>query len=1165
MVIDFSKFDCKTRPTLVLRSLDGRAIQTLGYAFNVRAEIHYNETSQISFDYPAHVDGERVPGYEKLVGMRIVDMLGVGQFIITNPGIAESASKETKTVTAYSLEYEFTYKKITLTNGTYNFWNPVEPDDTILGIILEVMPSWSVGTVDESLVGKYRTYDVNNENCYNFIKGTLQDSYSCIFDFDTYQRKINVRDISEEVTAATRGVYISLDNLAKEIQIDEQTEEIFTCLDVNGADGVTIRNVNPMGTNKIYNLDYFMTPDNFSQEIIDKWINWRQGFTSRQQEYFNLTVENALLHMQLEAEKAAQLTLEGELKVIEQQQAVAVEAAAQGIPIDATTLSDYATKVSAKTDEITAKKTLVTEITTQLEESQQALAAINQACSWGVYGLTEDEQKLIDRYIKEDSIEESSFVTPVVDSFTADGDSYPDANCSIVITGATLTGTALPSGKMVYSALRGTADVTVNGEVKLSGPIIRGGFDCLNGSGVASLYLESGCVTVSGPLVIATDCVVDPEIGGDYQAGTTATISSGKADIYVTRQLTAYSQRAVEWDLFDYGQETLTRISSPSYTFTVDSGNFLAMDEFDAFRRQLSLGDKLYLNLGSNFGVLSPVLIGAAIDFESRKLELEFGDSFHLSDSAFRLADLLEQSVSMGHQVDLSKYSYNAFQNAGGTSGVQELMDAMKDLAKNGLFSSGEQAYTLDDSGIRLRKWADETHTAYDDNQVWMTNNSIVFTNDNWNSASMALGTFMDPELGEVRGLVAPNLVGTMLAGKNLVIESEKQDQGVAVFRVDANGAKLYNSQFDLINEYVVDGVAKTGQISLHPSVGLAAGSVTGENAFYNYDEAGNIVGIKSTNGDTLKTVKDIDADTKEPLANFWCDREGNVYLKGNVYATDGVFRGTVYAKDGEFTGTVNATDGKFEGIVQASDFLDATGTSMLSDGKFKGKYLDLYGLTVTKKDSEDVTFAVSDTGAVTINGAVTMGPGSSINWNDVNSDPTIQEATDAANSALDTAQSAQTTANGANAAAARAEGTANSAWSAAAVADNNLTLLANGQYKNGTFINGTSIYSPHLVGDKITLTDGNSYEVGAMTLGYGSTWAFDLTSNLSLRLSAGGGNAYISSSYGPFMMLGWDATVGQAICQLGGGPLVIPGGSIGPLSSRPAQGTFGQIYLAVS
>ena len=105
MVIDFSKFDAKARPTLVLRNLDGTAIQTLGYAFGVSGTLNYNETSTLTFSYPAHVDGKRVPGYEKIVGMRMVDALGIGRFILVNPGITESASREVKTVEAYSLEY----------------------------------------------------------------------------------------------------------------------------------------------------------------------------------------------------------------------------------------------------------------------------------------------------------------------------------------------------------------------------------------------------------------------------------------------------------------------------------------------------------------------------------------------------------------------------------------------------------------------------------------------------------------------------------------------------------------------------------------------------------------------------------------------------------------------------------------------------------------------------------------------------------------------------------------------------------------------------------------------------------------------------------------------------------------------------------------------------
>lgn len=66
---------------------------------------------------------------------------------------------------------------------------------------------------------------------------------------------------------------------------------------------------------------------------------------------------------------------------------------------------------------------------------------------------------------------------------------------------------------------------------------------------------------------------------------------------------------------------------------------------------------------------------------------------------------------------------------------------------------------------------------------------------------------------------------------------------------------------------------------------------------------------------------------------------------------------------------------------------MDKYGNSMmdLAKEKFTAGYLDLYGLTVTNKNTGAVTFAVGPTGLITINGQVTMGAGSTINWAQVN------------------------------------------------------------------------------------------------------------------------------------------------------------------------------------
>jgi len=55
-----------------------------------------------------------------------------------------------------------------------------------------------------------------------------------------------------------------------------------------------------------------------------------------------------------------------------------------------------------------------------------------------------------------------------------------------------------------------------------------------------------------------------------------------------------------------------------------------------------------------------------------------------------------------------------------------------------------------------------------------------------------------------------------------------------------------------------------------------------------------------------------------------------NVYLRGSIYATDGVFSGTVYASDGTFTGAITASSGSIAGVLTigtSGEIRQGTGT----------------------------------------------------------------------------------------------------------------------------------------------------------------------------------------------------------------------------------------------
>lgn len=868
MVVDFSKLDLQEQPVLILKNTAGVPIGTLGSAMNITADIKYNEASVLEFEVPAQVDGVDTPHYDAVIGMRIIELQDIGQFILINPKEVGDGVKKIKYCKAYSLEYEFTFKKLSLASSTYNFWNPVTPDSTLMQIILELMPSWSLGYIDSELVGKYRTFEVSDENLYNFIKGTIQESYNCIFDFDTMTRRINVK--SAKSTVPTNPVYISNGNLAEEITVEENTENIVTRLDVNGADGVTIRDVNPMGTNQIINLDYFMNTDNFDAALIEKYWSWKDTYKNYQQQYYNLSVEYALQIMRKTTEQAALVELEHEMTSLENQQAVIIQAIASNLE-QQSSLNAINRQISSKQSEIKAKKAEIEDIEADAATVYAQLVEINKLTKFELF-FTKEEYLQLDRYIKDDAVSESSFVVQTTESYTDEDVGNSIANKKISISGASISKVTNAQKKDIYDIKGGrvTSDF-------IDAEIISAAFErATDNSFVMTAYLGAGttgdtrfpkgCFSITGKVSsVSHDLTADSE-ASDMMNGTKLSVTIASGYLYFTRNTSEYEKRAVAWDLFEYGNEILTKISQPAYTFSITSSNFLGIDEFVKFKNKLRHGEKIYVGISED-ETLAPICIGLKFEFASPdSLSLEFSDTYVSSDSSFLLADLLEQSVSMGKSVDLNKYSYSAFMDSGASTKVKDFMTTALDVSKNAIMSSKEQAISWGDSGIRLRKWSDAAHTEYEPKQVWLNNNSILMTSNNWATAELAIGNFYDENLGDCWGIVAPNIVGTLLAGSNLVIESAKQDGGVAVFKMDAEGCVLHNSDFSVTSDNT------NTHILIDPEHGFMIGKYP-----------------------LIKANGTIDSSKKL----FYADTYGNLTLVG-----------TIYASAGEFTGKITATSG---------------------------------------------------------------------------------------------------------------------------------------------------------------------------------------------------------------------------------------------------------------
>lgn len=842
MVVDFSKINLKERPMLVLKTQSDEVIQTLGYAFNVEADLMYNEVSTLTFDLPAYVNGAKTPNYDEVKGTRIIDFVGIGLFILVDPTIENNGVSEIKHCKAYSLEYEFSKKQFYIAGNeddadedgnvgykmVYNFYdgyNGVSNTDTIIGRIHEKMPEWTF-VVDTNLYDKFRTFDSDvSDNVYNFIKSTVQETYGCIFDFDTYNRRVNV--ISTESIIPQRQVYLSQDNLIKKIDIDEDSDSIVTSLDVSGEEGVSIRFVNPTGQNNIYDLHYFI--NDLPANLKTKWNEWCAACDAQRQNYFNLAMSYQVKAADTLSEEIKLVDLQGELRSAEILQGAEVSKP------DAkhSDLVNAKQAVTRANNAVVAQQGVVDSKNAAKEGVLNSLKAINYSLAWeavkdkdgNVLGgpwvdskgksFTPDELQILRRYFFEDSLEDSSFALATTNSYTNKDVSSDLKNITISITNSKIERASSTSPMYTFvggninvgsnpkyiaaKIVRGTAEVDPSSKkVVLTAYLERGDYSQsdFDDDGNGRSIFDCGTVTLTGTYTTSTyNGTSTPE--GLY-SGTSLTLSKSTVSVFFTKNTSEFEQYSVEWDLFNYGKEILEEQSEPSFTFTVDSGNFIAIEDFFLFQNELMLGQRIYLNLDES--IKKPYVTSVHLNYEDLSdFKIEFSNTYRTSDSSFRLSKLLEQSIRLGKSLNIKGGKYSQFQATGAQNAVKDFMNSALDIAKNNVLSSENQAITFDESGLRLRKWKDRSNGTYEDEQIWMNDNTIAFTDDGWTTAKMAIGKIIDPNIsgtGSAYGIAAPYLVGTIVAGSNLIITAEGN-----TFKIDGNGIRINTSNLTITND----------------------------------------------------------------------------------------------------------------------------------------------------------------------------------------------------------------------------------------------------------------------------------------------------------------------------------------------------------------------------
>ena len=241
-------------------------------------------------------------------------------------------------------------------------------------------------------------------------------------------------------------------------------------------------------------------------------------------------------------------------------------------------------------------------------------------------------------------------------------------------------------------------------------------------------------------------------------------------------------------ELMKTGETELAKVSQPTFELSVSAINFIKLLEFKPFTNELELGRVITIEKDENTHY-RPALVSIEYDLDSTEsFSLTFSTAGKLDETAMTFADLLNQSSSTSRTIsanwsNLTDYWKNKDKI---TSLIASPLDRTLRAAQANM---SNQEFTVDVTGILGRKWSDDSHTDFEKEQVRIMNNTIMFTDDNWQTIRTALGKISYVENGEEKmayGLIAEVLVGSLLLGERLNIQNSD-----STISLDNNGITI--------------------------------------------------------------------------------------------------------------------------------------------------------------------------------------------------------------------------------------------------------------------------------------------------------------------------------------------------------------------------------------
>ena len=361
-------------------------------------------------------------------------------------------------------------------------------------------------------------------------------------------------------------------------------------------------------------------------------------------------------------------------------------------------------------------------------------------------------------------------------------------------------------------------------------------------------------------------------------------------------------------ELMETAENDLVRSAQPQFQLSVSAVNFIKLLEYKEFTNQLELGRTICIEKTEDI-LYAPALLSLEYDLDDAEtFTLTFSNAAKVDETMMTYAELLQETSSVSRTVasnwlDLTAYSKNK-------ENLKKLTESPLDRTLRAAQKNmAAQAFIVDETGILGRKYDDDSHTSFLPEQIRIINNTILFTQDNWETAALALGKIQYGEGQEAYGLVADVLVGNLMLSSQMVITNGDDDNSI------------------LLND--------TGILIKHE----------GENVFV-ADTSGNleITGIIHATGGEIGALT-INEDGSI-VANYF-----SVTANGEVTATKGNIGALTINEDG----SIASQNGKF--LVGSNGALTASGATISGHIDAEGGSIGAFNITADGLVGKDDQF----------------------------------------------------------------------------------------------------------------------------------------------------------------------------------------------------------------